>query len=107
MPSGGNLTIANTSGGVVVVDGGFHSRVFNINHDNANTPFTVTFQNFTIEHGMASPSDGAAGSGGGIRSIGTASVVLDHMTLIDNFATADGGGISMENCREHALDADD
>jgi hypothetical protein len=97
LSTGGDLTIANTSGGTVTVDGGFHSRVFDINPDNAATKFTVTFPNFTIEHGMAAPADGAAGSGGGIRSIGSASVVLDHMTLTENFATADGGGISMEN----------
>src|SRR5579871_1382232 len=97
VPWGGNLTIANTSGSFVAVDGGFNSRVFDINPDNFNVPFTVTFQGFVIQHGSASPSDGVAGSGGGIRSIGPASVVLDNMILTDNFATADGGGISMEN----------
>src|SRR5579871_3570294 len=95
--TGGNLIIANTSGGFVAVDGGFHSRVFDINVDNVPTPFTVTFRNFTIQNGDAAPADGANGSGGGIRSIGMASVVLDHMVLTNNFATADGGGISMEN----------
>jgi hypothetical protein len=101
LPSGGNLTILNASGGAVTVDGNHLDRVFDINptFDFANpTPaFTVTMQGFTITGGVASPGDAAAGSGGGIRDIGNASLTLNNMVVTGNVATADGGGIVMEN----------
>src|SRR5262249_50644697 len=59
-----NLKIVNTSGGNVVVDGGGLNRVFDVNPAGSTTPFTVTFQGFTITGGSASPGDGADGSGG-------------------------------------------
>src|SRR5262249_14247623 len=97
----GNLTIVNTSGGAVTVDGNHLDRVFDINplFDPAHpTPaFSVTMQGFTITNGVASPGDGAAGSGGGIRDQGNASLVLNNMVITNNVATADGGGVSMEN----------
>jgi hypothetical protein len=99
LPSGGNLTIQNTSGGPVAVSGDGTDRVFDINPLNtgATDPFKVTMKGFTIENGFASPGDGALGSGGGIRDQGNASLELDFVTVTDNVATADGGGISMEN----------
>ena len=97
LPSGGNLTIVNTSGGAVVVDGNHQNRVFDINPAVTNTPFTVTLEGFTIENGLASPGDGPGASGGGIRDQGKASLTLTDMVITNNFATADGGGISMEN----------
>ncbi len=101
LPSGGNLTIVNASGGAVTVDGNHLDRVFDINptfNFNAPTPeFTVTMQGFTITNGVASPGDGAAGSGGGIRDQGNASLTLTNMVVTNNVATADGGGVSMEN----------
>ena len=99
LPSGSNLTINNTSGGTVVVDGGDLDRVFDINPAGGiGTPsFTVTMQGFTIQDGFASPGDGPSGSGGGIRDQGNASLVLTNMVVTNNYATADGGGISMEN----------
>jgi parallel beta-helix repeat protein len=100
LPGGGDLTIANNSGGTVVVDGNNLDRVFDINPGNTNNPstkFLVTFQGFAITGGIASPGDLAGGSGGGIRDQGNASLTLNGMTLTSNSATADGGGISMEN----------
>jgi predicted outer membrane repeat protein len=104
LPTAGNLTIQNTSGSSVVVDGGGKNRVFDINprFDPANpTPkFTVTLQGFTIENGFASDTanpDGPNASGGGIRDQGNASLTLNNVIVTNNSATADGGGISMEN----------
>lgn len=99
LPHGGNLTIVNTSGRGVTVDGNRLDRVFDINPaHNPNTPrFTVTLQGFTIQNGVAQPGDGPAGSGGGIRDQGNASLTLNNMIVTGNIATADGGGISMEN----------
>jgi hypothetical protein len=102
LPSGGNLTIKNTSGGKVIVDGNHLDRIFDINPNafagGAATPaFTVTLKGFTIENGVASPGDGATGTGGGIRDQGNASLTLTDMVVRNNRATADGGGISMEN----------
>jgi predicted outer membrane repeat protein len=94
----GNLTILNTSGGAVTVDGGGLNRVFDLNPAVENTTsFTVTLQGFTITGGAAFPGDGAVGSGGAIRAQGAASVVLNGVVVTGNSATADGGGISFES----------
>jgi hypothetical protein len=99
----GNLTIQNTSGGAVAVDGNHLSRVFDINPADTNNPathFTDTFIGFTIQNGVALDPmnpDGATSSGGGIRDQGNQSLTLDNMVLTNNSATADGGGLSMEN----------
>jgi hypothetical protein len=52
---------------------------------------------FTIQNGLAQPGDFSSGTGGGIRDVGNASLVLTNMTVTNNSASADGGGISMEN----------
>jgi hypothetical protein len=93
-----NLSIVNTSGGRVLIDGGGANRVFDINPGAENTtPFTVGFTGLVIQNGAASPGDGDFGSGGGIRAQGAASVVLSGDALQHNTATADGGGISLES----------
>jgi len=104
LPGGGDLTIQNTSGGQVVVDGRHLARVFDINanFDPANpTPkFLVTLQGFTIENGVAADlanPDGPNATGGGIRDNGNASLTLTNMVVTDNMANADGGGIGFEN----------
>jgi hypothetical protein len=93
------ITIQNTSNGTVVVDGNHLDRVFDINPNNATAvaPFTVLMQGFTIQNGIAQPGDAAAGSGGGIRDQGNVNLTLTNMNITNNVATADGGGISMEN----------
>jgi predicted outer membrane repeat protein len=98
-PSGSTLIIQNTSGGSVVVDGNGLDRVFDINPNDITAPplFTVVLQGFTIQNGIAQPGDAAEGSGGGIRDQGNVSLTLTNMTVVSNRATADGGGISMEN----------
>jgi predicted outer membrane repeat protein len=104
LPTAGNLTVQNTSGGTVVVDGNHLARVFDINanFDPQNPPpkFTVTLQGFTIQNGFvtdAANPDGPNASGGGIRDVGNASLTLTNMVLTNNAATADGGGVVMEN----------
>jgi hypothetical protein len=104
LPGGGDLTIQNTSGGKVVVDGRHLARVFDINagFDPANpTPkFLVTMHGFTITNGVAVDTnnpDGGNASGGGIRDLGNASLTLTDMVITNNTATADGGGIVFEN----------
>ncbi len=100
----GSLTILNSSGGNVAVNGNGQSRVFDINPtaSTAVTGFSVTFGSttgggFTIENGYARTGDGAAGSGGGIRDQGNTNLTLNNMVVTNNAASADGGGISMEN----------
>ncbi len=104
LPGGGDLTIQNISGGAVTIDGGGHNRVFDINPTfNSGSPtakFTVTLQGLTIENGYATDAanaDGPNASGGGIRDQGNASLTLINDVVTGNSATADGGGIAMEN----------
>jgi hypothetical protein len=97
---GGSLTIVNASGRNVAVDGNHLDRVFDINPNNVTGPFLVTLQGFTIQNGIAADPanvDGGTASGGGIRDVGNASLTLNNMIVTNNTATADGGGISMEN----------
>jgi hypothetical protein len=116
LPTGGNLTIQNTSGGSVVLDGNHLSRVLDINPNSfsgqagnslialppgqmavTSAPFTVTVQGVTIQNGVANSMNGPAGSGGGIRDQGNASLVLNNVVVTGNTAFQDGGGIAMEN----------
>ena len=100
LPSSGGVTINNTSGAFVDVDGGGLDRVFDINPQNtsiATTKITVAISGVTIENGFAQPGDGAQGSGGGIRDQGNTNLTLNNAVVTGNAATADGGGISMEN----------
>jgi hypothetical protein len=98
--SGSGLTIANFSGGGrVVIDGNHLDRIFDINPDNATAAagFTVVLKGLTLQHGFASPGDTGAGTGGAIRDEGNANLTLINVTVRNNRATADGGGIVMEN----------
>jgi predicted outer membrane repeat protein len=101
-PAGSRLMIVNTSRGRVAVSGNGLDRVFDINPNNATPPagFTVVLKGFTIEDGIASPGDGAAGSGGGIRDQGNVNLTLTNMVVTHNSATADGGGLVMFNMTE-------
>lgn len=99
----GNLTIVNASGGRVVIDGGGHDRIFDINptfdanNPNATAPFKVTLQGLTLQHGVAAPfGDGTMG-GGAIRDTGNASLELDNCVVTNNRAAGAGGGILMQN----------
>jgi hypothetical protein len=93
------LTIMNASGGKVAVDGNHLDRVFDINPNDAALAkaFTVVLDGFTIQNGIASPGDLAAGSGGGIRDQGNVNLTLTNMVVTGNRATADGGGLVMLN----------
>jgi hypothetical protein len=87
--AGSSLTITNTSGGRVIVDGGGLNRVFDINPSGAPGAFQATFQSLTITDGVAN------GDGGGIRALGSADVELDSVDLDDNIASGGGGGVSV------------
>jgi hypothetical protein len=99
----GNLTIVNTSGGKVIVDGNHLDRVFDINPgatNNAATKNLVTMVGFTIQNGNAFDAanpDGPTSTGGGIRDQGNTSLTLTNMVITNNVANADGGGVVMEN----------
>jgi hypothetical protein len=99
----GNLTIQNTSGGRVLVDGNNLDRVFDINPANTSDPTTailVTMIGFTITNGVAfdpASPDGPTSTGGGIRDQGNASLTLTNMVFANDRASADGGGVVMEN----------
>lgn len=103
--SGLSLTIQNTSGGTVAINGNNQSRVFDINPGNviANNNAVlgaVTINGVTIENGVATDpanGDGPNASGGGIRDQGPVDLTLNNDVLSNNSATADGGGVSMEN----------
>jgi hypothetical protein len=102
-PAHSTLTIINTSGGSVAVSGNGIDRVFDINPLDATPPkdFTVVMDGFTIKDGVASPGDGAAGSGGGIFDQGNIDLTLNNMVLTNDSASADGGGLVMFNTRIH------
>ena len=97
--NGSSLVIRNTSGGMVTVDGNHLNRVFDINPSAALTSpmFSVTMTGFTITNGVASPGDDAGGSGGGIRDQNNDNLTLNNMIVTRNSATADGGGLVMDN----------
>src|SRR6516225_4677459 len=96
--AGSSLTIVNASGGTAIVDGNNLDRVFDINPNGmAPVGFSVILKGFTIQHGVASPGDGADGSGGGIRDQGNVNLTLTNMIVTRNQATADGGGLVMFN----------
>jgi parallel beta-helix repeat protein len=103
--SGLSLTIQNTSGGTIAISGNNANRVFDIN-PNLVTPANnvvlgaVTINGVTIENGLASDTanpDGPNASGGGIRDQGPVDLTLNNDMLSNNSATADGGGVAMEN----------
>ena len=59
--------------------------------------FTVTMIGFTIKNGKVASANEPAGTGGGIRDQGNASLKLVNMVVTKNTASGDGGGIAMEN----------
>ncbi len=103
LAGGGNLTIANTSGGSVTVDGNNLDRIFDINptfdpNHPANTPaFKVTLQGLVLQHGIAGAQGGNIVGGGAIQDTGDASLELDGCAVLNNVASGAGGGILMQN----------
>jgi predicted outer membrane repeat protein len=63
----------------------------------ASPKIIVSMTGFTVVNGLAQPGDLAAGSGGGIRDLGNANLTLTNMVVTGNSASADGGGVVMEN----------
>jgi parallel beta-helix repeat protein len=96
-PAGSTLTIRNTSGQAVTVDGNHLDRVFDINPADATAPsnFTVLFQGFTITGGVTPKDDFNLGGGGGIEAQGNVNVTLTNMVVTGNNANDDGGGVCM------------
>ncbi len=97
LPGGGDLSVINTSGGVVVVDAGGLDRVFDINptfNPASPTPaFTVTMQGLTITNGSTKFTGSATDNGGGIAARGNTSLALTDMVVTLNEAQSLGGGI--------------
>jgi CSLREA domain-containing protein len=88
----GDLTIQNTSGGVVTIDGGGLGRVFAVNPAGSTKPFNVTFQGLVISGGLPQ-----LGGGGAIDANGATTVILNQCQVRDNgTTTGNGGGIAME-----------
>lgn len=102
-PAGSTLTIQNTSGQAVTVDGNHLDRVFDINPADAVAPanFTVVFggtqasQGFTITGGQTPNGEFNVGGGGGIEDQGNVNLTVSNMVVTGNFAADDGGGIAM------------
>ena len=83
--SGVTLTIANTSGGSVTVDGNATGRVFSIGTPSAAQ---VSISGIAISNGLL-----PGGSGGAGISIHDSAVTLDQVTISGNtINVADGGG---------------
>ncbi len=103
--SGLSLTIQNTSGGTIAISGNNANRVFDINPNfvipaNNVVLGAVTINGVTIENGLASDvanPDGPNASGGGIRDQGPVDLTLNNDVVANSSATADGGGVAMEN----------
>jgi hypothetical protein len=82
-PRAGNLSVVNSSGGTVIVDGNQLDRVFDIDPEDDAVNFAVTMQGFTIENGfaIASIADGPSAGGGGIRVQGSVDLTLFDMVI--------------------------
>ncbi len=87
----GNLTIQNTSGGTVTIDGGGLNRVFDVNPGASAVQYNVTFQGLVITRGHS-----GSGDGGGIDIHGAANVVLNGCVVAGNTSFTGGGGIATE-----------
>ncbi len=94
------LTIQNTSGGVVTIDGGGLNRVFDINLTPPLIPITkpprtvtATFDGLTITDGVTALNT----NGGGIDVQGRSNLVLNQCVVTGNAAGFGGGGIAMES----------
>ncbi len=85
----GDLTIQNTGGGSVEIDGGGLNRVIDVDPAGATMPVTVTFTGLTITGGLSGDS-----YGGGILIHGAASVVLNQSDVAGNLAGLGGGGVA-------------
>src|SRR3954454_932057 len=84
-----NVSVVNTSGGTVAVDGGQGARVLTIG---ATTAAQVSLFDLTIQNGNAS-----SGGGGGVR-VGTGStLILSGMVFSNNTAASTGGGGAIGN----------
>lgn len=103
--SGLSLTVENVSGGTVIINGDNATRIIDINPNNI-TPAgnvvlgAVTINGVTLTRGLASDAanpDGPKASGGAIRDQGPVDLTLNNDIIANSSATADGGGISMEN----------
>jgi predicted outer membrane repeat protein len=78
-----DLTVLGQSAATTIIDGGGTDRVFDI-----KSILNVSFQNLTIQNGLAEGEKGAGvGATGG-------SLNFVNVNLENNFSTSDGGGIS-------------
>ncbi len=89
---GDGLTIRNTSGGTVTIDGSGLNRVFAINPTVGKPAATDTFVGLTITNGV-SPG---GGDGGGILLAGQDNLVLQESVVTGNLSSGSGGGIDAD-----------
>lgn len=84
LPLLANLTIKNTSGGPITIDGGGHFRVFHAVTSNANARANVTIQDLIIQHGLGE-------SGAGILIDGGSTLTLDGVVVRNNVTSGQNG----------------
>jgi CSLREA domain-containing protein len=86
-----NLTLANTSGGTIAIDGNNTDRVF---HVGPLAPAQFSTSGLTVQHGSATEIAINALGGGGILVNQGSSLALSNVILTENAATnVSGGGL--------------
>ena len=83
--NGSTLTIRNTSGGTVAIDGDHADRVFDVKASAGLTLIGLTVQNGTV----------SGSSGGNIASVGT--LTLLNVAVNNGTSNQFGGGVDLEN----------
>ena len=91
----GDLTIQNTSGGTVTIDGGGLNRVLDVDPAGLAMPFTVTLSGLVITGGALSLN---GDDGAGVDVHGAANLVLASCQVVGNsdYGSSGGGGVAME-----------
>jgi hypothetical protein len=86
------VTIANTSGGSIAIDGNLSDRVFDVGPAAAAQ---LTTSNVTIQHGNATDqSPGEGTRGGGIRVASGSALTLSNVALLDNSVGSPSGAVT-------------
>jgi hypothetical protein len=79
--NGDTVTIANTSGGTISIDGDNADRVFDVGPLSAAQ---LTLTGVTIQHGNPAPDPDSGIRGGGIRVRPSSSLAADSVTITNN-----------------------
>jgi CSLREA domain-containing protein len=89
--SGTSVTIANTSGGRVGIDGNHTDRVFAIGR---RGPAQVTFDGVTIENGLIEGTPGPLTVGGGVDIAPGSAGTFNHVIFSGNRSAFAGGAVA-------------